>query len=102
MHRSDYMSDKVTHAEYYRSMAKDAGVSYANVDPKFLARVKKALAEGDEHLNSIPLHEWDNRTWSLLPSVNTTFKAYGEGTGSLSCRVCLIKQAARDAVAKEG
>ena len=101
MHRSDYMSDKVTHAEYYRSMAKDAGVSYVNADPAFLGRIRRALANGDEHLNTIPLAEWDIRAMSLLPSVNATFKAYGEGN-SLSARVCLIKQAARDAVAKEG
>ena len=57
--RADYMAHRVSHADYYRALAKTAGVSYSNADPAFLRRVKAALSSGDEHLNSIPLRVWD-------------------------------------------
>jgi hypothetical protein len=96
MTRKDYMDGRVTHADYYRSVAKAAGISYASADPAFLGRVRSALANGDEHLNTIPLAEWDRRG-SMLLSVSRAFKAHGD-CDSLAGRVCVLKQAARDAV----
>lgn len=94
--RQDYLQNRVSFAEYYRAVAKTAGISYRNADPIFLSRVRQALANGDEHLNTIPLREWDIRATCLLPSIRAAFRAHGDGD-SLAGRVCLIKQAAIDA-----
>jgi hypothetical protein len=94
--RKDYLDGKATHAEYYRAVAKTAGVSYRKADSAFLQRVRAALDEGDEHLNTISLDEWDARAWSLLPTVRYAFLEHGEQF-SLAGGVCLCKQAARDA-----
>ena len=95
--RKDYMDNKVTHAEYYRAIAKTAGISYAKTDPQFLNRVKEALEQGDEHLNTIPLSTWDSRADSLLPFVHKAFKVHGDFPTQAGL-VCLIKRAAKDAV----
>ena len=95
--RKDYMDGKITHDDYYRALAKESKVSYADAEPAFLERVRKALADGDEHLNSIPLSIWDARAASLMPSVMAAFKAAGDHY-SMAGGVCLIKRAAKDAV----
>ena len=94
--RADYMSGKVSFADFYRAVANTAGISYRNADPAFLARVKAALASGDEHLNTIPLVEWDHRGCGLLAAARA-FKAHGD-FDSMAGRVCLLKQVAKDAV----
>ena len=95
--RKDYMDGKVEFADYYREVAKTAGVSYQGVKLSFLQRVKQCIKNGDEHLNGIPLKEWDSRAFSLLPTIKAAFKKHGD-CDTLAGRVCLIKQAARDAV----
>lgn len=95
--RNRYLDGKITHEEYYHALAKTAGVNFQNADPAFLDRVRKALGEGDSYLNSIPLAEWDTRALSLLPSVRAAFKEHGDFF-SLAGGVCLVKQAAKDAV----
>ena len=99
--RADYSAGRVSHADYYRAVAKTAGVSYRDADPKFMARVRQALADGDKHINSIALRQWDARAYSLLPRVADAFKAHGDYL-TLAGGVCLIKQAARDAVETDG
>jgi len=94
--REDYMSRRVTHTQYYQALCKTAGVSYKNAKPKFLDRVWKCMQEGDEHLNRIPLANWDSRTIGLLPSAYEAFRLHGD-IPSQAGLVCLIKQAARDA-----
>lgn len=98
VNRNRYLDGKITHEEYYRALAKTAGVSFQNADPEFLDRVRKALGEGDKHLNSIPLAEWwDSQAYYFSPSVRAAFKEHGD-LFSLAGGVCLAKQAARDAV----
>lgn len=94
--RADYMNGTVDFATYYRAVAKTAGISYAHAEPAFLARVKAALANGDEHLNTLPLSLWDKRGEGLI-GIGKAFKAHGDND-SLAGRVCILKQAAKDAV----
>lgn len=92
--RTDYMNGSVTHHEYYRCLGREAGIRFSNSD--LLPRIQVALANGDEHLNTIPLDVWDQRAATLLPYIKNVFKAHGD-TDSLNGRVCVLKQAARDA-----
>ena len=94
--RSDYMAGRVSFEEFYRSVAKAAGISYSNADSAFLARVRQALTDGDEHLNSIPLHIWDGRAVMTAANVSRALKLHGDFY-SLAGGVCVHKQAAKDA-----
>lgn len=94
--RADYMSGRATHDEYYDALCDLAGVSYADADPQFIERCREALFSGDEHLNSIPLKEWDRRASSLLPGVGRAFKEVGDHPSAAGL-VCLLKAAARRA-----
>ena len=94
--RKRYMSGEISHEEYYRLVAKYAGVSYAKADPAFLAHCKRALDNGDEHLNSIPLSTWDILGASIL-NPGPAFKKAGDFP-SMAGLVCLVKQAVRDAI----
>lgn len=97
--RKDYMDGRVTHAEYYRAVAKTAGVSYAKADPAFMDRCRKTLADGDEHLNTIPLRIWDSRGLAIL-NPRPAFKAHGDFV-SMAGLVCLVKTAVKDALDQE-
>lgn len=94
--RKDYLDGKVSHHEYYLAVAKTCGVSYELADPVFLARVKKALDDGDIHLNSIPLQVWDRRGAGIV-GLQKAFREHG-GYDSLAGRVCLLKAVAKEAV----
>lgn len=92
--RADYMGGKVTHREFYRAVAETAGIIVT--DAKLIDRVKRALADGDEHLNTIPLGEWDMMAVSAQSwgGLHSAFKAHGDGY-SLAGGVCLFKTMAR-------
>lgn len=94
MTRQDYMSGKVTHAEYYRSVYQAAGITWR--EHPALPQVKGALANGDEHLNTIQLAWWDAQGLTVRESLARAFKAHGDHW-SLAGSVCALKQAARDA-----
>ncbi len=61
--RQQRMNNEVTHAEYYVSLAEELGVNFENTP--IMTKVKKALADGDKHLNSIPLAWWDTQAWAI-------------------------------------
>ncbi len=93
--RSDYMAGQCSHAEFYRAVNKTAG--FIITDPRLLDRVRKALASGDEHLNTIPLRIWDGVAVNAQAALSRAFKAHGDFY-SLAGGVCCAKQAARDAL----
>jgi hypothetical protein len=97
MTRQDYLDGKITFAEYYREIARIAGISWKN--HHMLDRVRIALSNGDQHLNTIPLSSWDILgAWSR-PAIARALKIMGDTGGvSMSDIVCTHKQAARDAV----
>jgi hypothetical protein len=94
--RVDYMAGRVTHEEFYRSINKVAGLSFAG--HPWLPRVGAALAAGDEHLNTIPLYKWD--ALGANPVLRANLARAVEMTGdwlTAAVIVCCLKQAAKDA-----
>lgn len=95
--RLEFMDKKCTYHQYYGGIATEAGLCYKRADPNFLRRIKEALASGDEHLNTIPLIEWDRRAKSLFGVVDDAFRKAGD-VPSLAGQVCLLKWVANEAV----
>jgi len=95
--RKDYMDGKATFAEYYRDVNAGLSPPHRMRDEAFLQRVEAALADGDEHLNTIPLAVWDGMAQGLETTYRPRFKARGD-QWSMAGMVCAMKQAARDAV----
>ncbi len=102
MTRKDYLDGKVSHEEYYRSIAKSAGIDMSYGAYALMERVKKALREGDKHLNTIPLAIWDRMGANpvLRANLAPVFKAHGD-IMSIAGIVCVLKQAARDSANNE-
>ena len=96
--RKEMLNGEASHDDYYLSIAKTCGLNYNKAEPEFLERVKKALNEGDEHLNSIPLKEWDQRGMAIR-GARRAFEKHGDYP-TLAGLVCLVKSAARAAVQK--
>lgn len=92
--RKAYLAGEITHAEFYRSVCAEAGISYKA--SRELPRIKAALEAGDEHLNSIPLIFWDQRSLASRTALDRALKAHGD-FWSLAGGCCAHKQAARDA-----
>lgn len=93
--RQDYMTGKVTFAEFYRAVNATAGLKITDAD--LLQRVRAALAAGDEHLNTIPLPVWDGRAMFARCALSRALREHGDFY-SMAGGVCCLKQAARDAV----
>lgn len=55
--RQRYMSNEISHAEYYLWLADEIGVTKADL-PVSLDRIRQS---NDEHLNDIQLAMWDRR-----------------------------------------
>lgn len=98
LQRADYMSGKCTHEEFYRAIAKTAGIRIT--DPKLIARVKRALERGDTSLNTIPLSLWDAMSENAKGAIFSAAKLHGDFY-SLGIGVCVMKQAAREAAEEE-
>lgn len=94
--RKEYMDKKVSFEAFYRAVNATAGVKIS--DPELIAKVKAALADGDEHLNSIPLPHWDMLAHSERHALARALKEHGDFY-SLAGGVCCMKQAAKDAAA---
>lgn len=92
--REEYIAGKVSHQDYYKSLADACGIG--GFDKDFLFKVKKALDEDDFHLHSIPLHLWGNMCLRDMknPHFDKVFKERGE-SNSLSTGVCMRKAKAR-------
>lgn len=95
MKRSDYMSGNVTHQAYYSHIAKLAGIKPAAA---LVKTCRELLADGDEHLNKIPLAQWDllaGGAWNQI--VGACQRVEGEHM-CLSTGVCTYKAAVRAAI----
>lgn len=90
--RQEYMDGKVTHAEYYRQFVTESVKSHV-ARRIGLDRIKTSH---DEHLNDIPLNQWDDISRAIFgnPSIGTRLKKAGD-FWSLAVGVCIAKQAAR-------
>ncbi len=93
--RKEYMAKKVTHREYYGQFAN--GYVKELVLRRF--KLKRLLQSKDEHLNDIPLREWDNLAICIPDSVKSAIcKANESGVYSLSDGVCTVKEAAKQVI----
>lgn len=90
--REKYMSQEITHAQFFGHIAKMCGLG--PFDEKFINRVKIALKNGDIHLNSIPLVEWDTKTFHFSQRTKAIISAFDNGY-SLAGGVCMLKEKAR-------
>ncbi len=92
--RSAYLDGEVTHEEYYGALADELHIVGTPFNPE---RLSWALAN-DEHLNSIPLQEWDAWAAGLMmyqgPKVRAAFRACGDFVTQAGL-TCLLKAAAR-------
>jgi hypothetical protein len=93
--RADYMAKRCTFEDFYRAVNATAGLKIRNAD--LLARVKRALVNGDQHLNTIPLVTWDVMAIGHESQIRDALRQHGDFY-SLAGGVCCLKQAARDAV----
>ncbi len=91
--RAQYLNGEATHEHYYRAIAADAGVKFTGDR----GRVKQALDAGDEHLNTIGLSAWDSYAYAALTAISVALRLHGD-SWSLAGGVCVMKQAAKDAV----
>ena len=96
--RQDYLNKKCSHREYYSQYVTEGirkGVcSYIGID--------KLRASTDEHLNDIPLKEWDYITVSILSCTGLTLKMEERGDYStLAGHVCILKEAARQVIEED-
>ena len=97
--RKQYMDGEVSFADFYRAIYRTAGISLEG-NKTLTSRVKKALYQGDKHLNSISREVWDGLAFSARYTLIKAFKEHGDSY-SMAGGVCVMKQAARDA-ASEG
>ena len=98
--RSDYMTGKATHQQYYMGLASIIGIdTLRSILPSTIEARRAAFESGDYHLNKIPLQSWDNRhesVMSLLHGRGGQLKQInGTGGWSLSDTVCTLKAVAR-------
>lgn len=98
------------HERKYEEIAQTCGIESlvrivtSAVEP---ARIKAALAEGDQHLNTIPLHTWDGLALGYMSSrdvlwpqrdLQATANVYPwnrRSSWSLCERVCVLKHVAK-------
>ncbi len=93
--RADYMSGRVSHEVYYRSVYCEAGIKLEATLP-IISDVWDALVNGDEYLNSIKLEIWDILAFLWYDDISDSLKRHGDAW-SLAGGVCTMKQAAIDA-----
>jgi hypothetical protein len=97
INRTEYLEGRISFEEFYREVNRRAGVKLS-LDHPMVQAAKKALAEGDRHLNNIPLREWDWLASGASHSLNKALKELGDFY-SVAGGVCAMKQAALDAIA---
>jgi hypothetical protein len=93
--RRDYMAKRVTFAAFYRAVNATARLRLDNAG--ILDRVRAALANGDDHLNSIPLPIWDSIAATYRAELARALRAHGDFY-SLAIAVCCLKQCAIDQI----
>lgn len=94
--RQDYINGKINHNDYYAQFVTpqmlDSIASYIGSD--------KLLSSTDPHLNDIPLKQWDFLPWEQS-AFDKVREANGTGGVSLSDKVCIWKNAARQFIERE-
>ena len=85
--RKDYLDNKCTHKEYYSQF-----INGRNIEQVLIGIGKKRILNSkDEHLNNIPLKEWDNLT---ARNVSKRMEECGDYLTPAG-KVCIMKACAR-------
>lgn len=87
-----YMDGEITHREFYGQFVNE----YIKTIVRTRIPLKRLLASEDPHLNDIPLQEWDRLIFPL--PVLSMHNAGMTIVNSLSIRVCIAKEAARQLI----
>jgi len=85
------MDGDCTHREYWAQFVTE---ETRNTVLVVIGKKKLLKAQNDEHLNSIPLENWDR----MPISINTKLLIAVGDSYSLSVRVCIGKEAARQVI----
>lgn len=97
--RKEYLEGEFSHAEYYAEIV--ASVPLHSFPYQLADRCRAALVAGDEHLNTIPLAEWDayGRRLGLphSPSLKANLRERGDFISDAGI-VCILKSWARSQV----
>lgn len=88
---------RATHREFYGAVVETAGIAFQDPGDPLVLRAQRALANGDEHLNTIPLEGWDRMALVYSSQIGRALKLHGDGY-SLGGGVCVLKEAVRQAV----
>jgi len=87
----DYLNKVCTHRQYYAQFVtqgqKNRVLNQIGLD--------KLLKSEDEHLNDIPLKQWDNIGLSMVPA--NLLKEHGDSY-TLAVSVCINKEAAKQII----
>lgn len=89
--RQDYLQGRCTHREYYGEIVKEAGITVSDELRDECAR------SSDPHYNNIKLNRWDIYGTAIRSKVAPLFRQRDDQV-SLAGTVCVMKEAARQAV----
>ena len=92
--REKYLAGEVSHEEYYRIIAKEAGISFP-VDHELVHRALKSTDK--ENLNDIPLHEWDGYASGARSAIDKAMRKHGDWY-SMAGGVCVMKNAVKKTI----
>lgn len=96
MNYAEYMkaeNPKAAHEQFYSEIAQEAGVK---ISAKLAQETRQAIADGDEHLNTIKLERWDLIAEMWRHRIALVLRERGSHY-TLSQGVCTVKAAARAA-----
>jgi len=87
------------HEQKYDKIAREMGIRpLVRLIEEKKERIKKALEQGDKHLNTIPLKWWDSKcavdSKTLKPYFYPPWNNY-KASQSLAMRVCVLKHVAK-------
>ena len=106
--RNQYMNHEISHREYYAQFVNE---QVKNLVIRFIGK-ERLLKSKDEHLNDIPLKDWDllggfvfrgsemvMKPTTIEPIDYKLIKEAGDGVSSATL-VCIYKEAARQLIEK--
>lgn len=91
--RKEYMDRKCSHREYYAQFV-DESVRKLVASTIGIERIRKSK---DEHLNDIPLKNWDTVAFNIHKGVYEKMKLAGDFRSNAG-DTCILKEAARQIV----
>jgi len=114
-HRQIGLAERETYSEYLARQKESAREHYAKYEslakcfsieqlkalvPATPAEIRKALDNGDKHLNTIPRVKWDYQHWYFKKIPRAAYDLT-RGNWALCETVCLLKHVARHHIAGE-